>query len=61
MTKEEAQNLKSFKNYCTCGGYAYTMNNRPKEQPHMTYCKQYEEYAEWYNALNDEKNLCISR
>lgn len=42
----------SFKNYCTCGGYAWDRNGRPKEQPHMTWCPQYKEYAEW---RKDEK------
>jgi hypothetical protein len=37
----------SFKNYCTCGGYARTMNGRGEEQPHMRWCPQYEEYAEY--------------
>ena len=54
MTKEEAQQLKTFKNYCTCGGYAWQMNGRPEAQPHMAWCPQSEEYAEWYQALHDK-------
>ena len=54
MTKEEAANLKHFKNLCTCGGYAHTMNGRPVEQPHMHWCGQFAEYAEWYNALHGD-------
>ena len=51
MTREEAKALKSFTNRCTCGGYAWTLNGRPESQPHMTWCPQYAEYAEWYSAL----------
>lgn len=42
---------KSFDNYCTCGGYAHTMNNRNVEQPHMNWCPQFEEYAEYRKYL----------
>lgn len=52
MTKEEAQNLKSFNQYCTCGGFAHSMNGRLKSNPHMQWCPQKEQYLEWYNALN---------
>lgn len=52
MTKEEADNLKTFKQYCTCGGYAWQMNGRPESQPHMDWCPQEKEYAEWYKAKN---------
>jgi hypothetical protein len=30
------------------------MNGRPKEQPHMRWCPQYEEYGEWWRALHPE-------
>jgi len=40
----------SFKNYCTCGGYAWQMNGRPEAQPHMEWCPQRQEYAEWWAA-----------
>ncbi len=52
MTKEEAKQLKTFKRVCNCGGYAWHMNGRPEEQPHMTWCPQAKEYAEWYQALH---------
>lgn len=55
MTKEEEKNLKSFKHYCNCGGYAWTMNGRPKEQPHMHWCSQVKEYEEWYKALHEDE------
>lgn len=57
MNKEEAQKLKTFKNYCTCGGSAWNMNGRDKRRPHMAYCPQREEYNEWYDALhgNDDE------
>lgn len=51
MTHEEAKNLKSFENYCTCGGYAHSMNGRDPANPHMTWCAQKQEYDEWYKAL----------
>lgn len=54
MTKTEAQALRSFKHYCSCGGFAHQMNGRPANQPHMTWCPQYHEYAEWYEALHSE-------
>ncbi len=55
MTHEEAKNLKSFKNYCQCGGFAWEMNGRPESQPHMDWCPQYAEYAEWYKAINNKE------
>lgn len=51
MTHEEALMLKSFKHYCMCGGYAWDMNGRDPEQPHMSWCPQREEYGEWREAL----------
>lgn len=39
--------LSSFANHCTCGGYAWQLNGRPKAQPHTPWCPQYEEYALW--------------
>ena len=50
MTHDEALKLRSFKHYCTCGGYAWRMNGRPEEQPHMDWCPQHDEYAEWFQA-----------
>jgi len=47
MTREEAEEVKTFVHYCTCGGYAWQLNGRREEQPHMTWCPQYEEYAAW--------------
>ena len=54
MTKEEAPKMRSFENCCTCGGYAHTINGRPKKQPHRTWCPQYSEYAEWYKAFHKD-------
>ncbi len=54
MTKEEAKNLATFENECTCGGFAWQMNGRPQEQPHMNWCPQYDEYEEWYQALHGD-------
>jgi hypothetical protein len=39
---------ETFEHYCTCGGFAWQMNGRPEAQPHMTWCPQYDEYAEWF-------------
>jgi hypothetical protein len=50
VTHDEAMALRTFKNYCTCGGFAWQMNGRPESQPHMSWCPQAEEYAEWYAA-----------
>jgi hypothetical protein len=48
----EAQALRSFKHYCQCGGYAWSMNGRPEQQPHMDWCPQHDEYREWWTALH---------
>lgn len=53
MTRSEALALKTFRNYCTCGGFANQMNGRPEDQPHMRWCGQFEEYAEWRRALRE--------
>jgi hypothetical protein len=50
MTDQEYVDLKSFKNYCMCGGFAWQLNGRPQSQPHMGWCPQLAEYAEWYQA-----------
>ncbi len=51
MTHEEAKNLKQFKHYCTCGGYAANMNGRDERHPHLDYCPQREEFEEWRAAI----------
>ena len=55
MTKEEAENLKSFDHTCTCGGYACSMNGRNPEQPHMAWCPQLPQWLEWKEALQEGK------
>lgn len=52
ITPEEAASLKSFKNPCNCGGYAHSMNGRDKMQPHMHWCPQAAEFAEWRAAMD---------
>ena len=52
MTEPEAKALKSFKNLCNCGGFAHSMNGRQESQPHMAWCSQAAEYADWWNALH---------
>lgn len=36
--------------YCTCGGYAWSMNGRDPEQPHMEWCPKFDEHATWVKA-----------
>ena len=55
MTKEEAKALKVFKNHCTCGACGWRMSGRPERQPHMQWCPQHDEYAEWWQALHEEE------
>lgn len=54
MTRAEALALKSFDQYCTCGGYAVTRDNpvRDHEHPHTSWCPQREQYEEWWKALH---------
>lgn len=52
---DSALKTSTFKNYCNCGGYAWSMNGRPQEQPHMIWCAQYEEYAQWWAATHKDK------
>jgi hypothetical protein len=57
MTKEQAEQLKTFDHYCTCGGFAWQLNGRSKENPHMSWCPQKQQYDAWYTALhNDHKS-----
>lgn len=51
MTREEAQALKAFDHHCTCGGFAFSMNGRDPRDPHMKWCPQRPQYAEWVAAL----------
>ena len=39
--------IRTFNNYCTCGGFAWTMNGRNPYNPHMFWCPQATEYLEW--------------
>lgn len=39
--------MTTFEHHCTCGGYAWRMNGRDPRQPHMSWCPQAEEYAEY--------------
>jgi hypothetical protein len=48
-----------FKNHCTCGGFAWTMNGRDPAQPHMAWCPQLEEYAEWYKLRSTPQSVSI--
>lgn len=51
MTYEEAVNLVSYKNYCTCGGFACGLNGRDPRHPHMEWCPQLAEFEEREAAL----------
>jgi len=48
-----SKDVKRFKHWCTCGGHAWRMNGRDPKQPHMAWCPQLEEYAEWYKLEQD--------
>jgi len=53
MTTEQPKKHKSFEHYCTCGGYAYEMNGRNPEQPHMIWCPQRDEWIAWKQSLKN--------
>lgn len=53
MTRDEADSLKTFDNFCTCGGYAWTMNGRPERNPHTDWCPQKKQYDEWFAAKSE--------
>lgn len=61
MTYDEAKNLKSFKNYCNCGGSAWNMNGRNPARPHMSWCPQIEEYNEWFDLVGEEFLIELDR
>lgn len=52
MTREEAERLKTFDRYCTCGGHAWQINGRPQSNPHMPWCPQKPQYDAWWAAIN---------
>jgi hypothetical protein len=60
VTYEQAINLKSFQHHCQCGGYAWNFNGRDEEQPHMSWCPQFDEYAEWRAALKQGQSGGVS-
>lgn len=51
MTPDEAKNLKTFRHYCTCGGYAGLSERAKSRHPHMSWCPQREEWEEWKAAM----------
>lgn len=46
--------VTSYKEYCTCGGYAWSMNRRNPDHPHMQWCAQYEEHEKLYSQYRKE-------
>lgn len=53
----KTEGINSYKKYCNCGGYAYTMNGRDPEHPHLHWCAQFKEYEDLYSKYlgeNDE-------
>lgn len=44
----KSKGIKSYRNYCNCGGYAASMNGRDKEHPHKSWCAQFAEYEDLY-------------
>jgi len=57
MTYEEAVNLKRFDHHCTCGGFAARMNGRDPDDPHMAWCPQQPQHAEYIAALKRGKEV----
>lgn len=51
MTYEEAKKLKSFKEYCTCGGFSGMTERSKSRHPHLEWCPQREEWEEWKSAI----------
>ncbi len=51
MTYDEAVRLKRFDHYCTCGGFAFSMNGRDPDNPHMDWCPQFPQWKEWHEAI----------
>ena len=51
MTYDEAKNLKTFKNYCNCGGFAGLSERAKSRHPHMSWCAQADEWEEWKTAM----------
>ena len=51
MTYDEARNLKTFKNYCNCGGFARLSERAQSRHPHMSWCAQADEWEEWKAAI----------
>lgn len=54
MTRDQALELRAFEHYCTCGGYAWSINGRDPMRPHMAWCPQRIEYNEWADALGED-------
>lgn len=58
MTYEEASSLKTFKNYCNCGGAHGIAERSRSRNPHMQWCPQLEEWEEWKSAMESgEKEM----
>jgi len=51
MTYDEARNLKTFKNFCNCGGFARLSERAQSRHPHMSWCTQADEWEEWKAAI----------
>ena len=54
MNLDEARNLKSFKNYCNCGGYAWEMNGRNPARPHLSWCPQIDRKSTRLNSSHTD-------
>ena len=54
MNDEDESNRVTFEHYCTCGGYAHSMNGRDPRRPHLDWCPQREEYNRWYDATHPQ-------
>ena len=47
----------TFKHYCNCGSFAWKINGRREEDPHMAWCPQDAEYREWWAMKEKEKKM----
>ena len=60
MTYEEAVNMKTYRNYCNCGGYASMSERTQSKTPHVTWCAQYEEFMAREEALHRGRGLSVA-
>lgn len=45
-----------FNKPCYCGGYAWNMNGRNPDDPHMNWCPQRKEYLDYITSMKRKEN-----